>query len=146
MIAIERIVGPEPLGPLAPLWDRALNSGIWVPGPFARIRADLEKATLDPYFIVLAGRFCGETSGLAVGVLPSSTLHEWPQVPFFYSEGPRQLTLALATAVVDQFREAGYTRFRAINRSGAPDEVWARALKPGGRMRPLGSYVEFDNG
>lgn len=146
MFRIERLVAPEAIEPLAPLWERALASGVWLSGPLARIKADLEIALSDPHFIILAGRAKGEPKALAIGVLPASTLMPFPQVPLFYSEGPRRLTRALAEAVLYHFRENGHKRLRTINRSGAPDEVWARALVPGAKMRQLGSYVEFDYG
>lgn len=75
---------------------------------------------------------------------PSNPL-EIPQVLHFYSEGSKAHTRALVRRVLDKVKEKGYNKLRAINGSGAPDEVWTRAFRhEGWEIKPVKTVFDFE--
>lgn len=75
---------------------------------------------------------------------PKSAL-EIPQVLHFYSEGSREETRALVSHILDKVKEKGYNKLRAINGSGASDNIWTRAFRyEGWKIKPVKTVFEFE--
>lgn len=83
---------------------------------------------------------------IAFGIVdwPKSAL-ETPQILHFYSEGSREETRALVAYILDKVKEKGYNRLRAINGSGASDDIWTRAFRyKGWEIKPVKTVFEFE--
>jgi hypothetical protein len=75
---------------------------------------------------------------------PSSPL-DIPQVLHFYSEGSKKATHALVGHVLDTVKKKGYTKLRAINGSGAPDDIWQRTFRhEGWEIKPVKTVFDFE--
>jgi len=86
----------------------------------------------------------GAPVGFAIVAWPENAL-ETPQVLHFYSEGPAAKTHELRGYVLDAVKKRGYNKLRAINGSGAPDEVWTRAFRhEGWEIKPVKTVFEFE--
>ena len=82
--------------------------------------------------------------GFAIVAWPENAL-ETPQVLHFYSEGSKAKTNQLVGHVLDAVKKRGYNKLRAINGSGAPDEVWTRAFRhEGWEIKPVKTVFEFE--
>lgn len=70
------------------------------------------------------------------------SLQDFPQWTLFYADSP-EAKRALVGMGVDFLRDKGYTRFCAVNTSGAPDSVWKRAFWRNGEASKIGTIMEF---
>lgn len=94
------------------------------------------------------GVFVNWERGLPVAfcivVWPENAL-ETPQVLHFYSEGSRAATRQLVAYVLDKVKQKGYNKLRAINGSGASDDIWTRAFNyEGWEIKPVKTVFEFE--
>ena len=74
--------------------------------------------------------------------LMALTLEDLPQVVLFTADKP-EAKRALIGMGVDFLKDLGYTRFVAVNTSGAADSVWKRAFWRKGEARKIGTIMEF---
>lgn len=65
-----------------------------------------------------------------------------PQVVLFYADSA-EAKRALIGLGIDFLKGLGYTRFMAVNTSGAPDSVWKRAFWRKGEANKIGTIMEF---
>lgn len=83
---------------------------------------------------------------IAFGIVhwPQNVL-ETPQVVHFYSEGTKVETRALVGYILDKVKQKGYNKLRAMNGSGADDEIWTRAFRyEGWEIKPVKTVFEFE--
>ena len=82
----------------------------------------------------------------AVGIimLPQNALVSVPQALVMYNEGPAAVKNAVLDAVVDFVKQAGYTTYWALNRTGRDDAVWARAFRRAGDATKIASVMQFE--
>lgn len=66
-----------------------------------------------------------------------------PLVHHFHCNGGAKLRAKMVRATVAFLHAHGYTAFTAINVSGAPVEVWARAFSDAGFPHPIATVYEF---
>lgn len=78
-----------------------------------------------------------EVTGLCVIFLAS-----FPQVVLFAASS-QEARRAIVDYGVDFLRGKGYTRFCAVNTSGAADSVWKRAFWRKGEATKIGTIMEF---
>lgn len=113
------------------------------PASDAEILREVEKGMREQrykVFVIKYAAFC-------ILAMPDHPLQQ-PQVIHFYSEIPR-LRRKLVRTVLDFIKKNGYSKFQAVNSSGADDEVWKRTfLYPGWKIKPTKTVFEFevDNG
>lgn len=83
--------------------------------------------------------------GVALTLLPNGPLNGAPRVVVFYvrKRAPKGTKSGLIQALVDYIRENGYTWGWAINATGSRDSVYKRAFRKAGKIRKLGSIMEF---
>ena len=92
----------------------------------------------------LAAKFNDKPVGFALIAWPVDKL-DIPQVIHFYSEGPKHITKLLVGHVLDTVKKKGYTKLRAINGSGAPDDIWTRAFRhEGWEIKPVKTVFDFE--
>lgn len=81
-------------------------------------------------------------AGLALISLPNKMVTDC-QVIHFHCDGGPKLRRMMVQEVVNFVQNRGYTGFIAVNGTGKPDSVWARAFRGAGVARTFGSVVEF---
>lgn len=87
--------------------------------------------------------FVLENAAFCIIRLPQKAL-EMPSILHFYAEKP-SLRVKLVSHVLDFVKNSGYTRLRAINGSGFPDEVWQRAFRhKDWEIKPVKTVFEFE--
>lgn len=128
------------------LLRRSVDSGVLLaPHGFESIAQDIFNFVADPSQFMVLGAEKGEMKGVVMGFLPVGNLFPYPTLVMFYNEGSRALSREMQDVVLDILLEAGYTRMLAVNSSGRPDEVWARALTPSGATsEKVGSLYSFE--
>lgn len=127
------------------LFRRAFpEGGLVAPDGFDSVAEDFVKLVLDNNSEVLVAADKTGLKGLAIILYPDSPIIPTPQVFHLYCQGSFRAKDTLVQAVVDKVREKGYTRMWAINGTGKPDAVWARAFRKAGQPKPVGSVMEFD--
>lgn len=94
--------------------------------------------------VYVVNRKGGDPIAFAIVDWPQSAL-ETPQVLHFYSEGTKGETRALVAHILDKVKEKGYNKLRAVNGSGAPDDIWTRAFRhEGWEIKPVKTVFEFE--
>lgn len=127
--------------------EDALVGGVWGKRKWSpELLADVRAWAKDP----LCGVFVyendlGTVLGAAVVKLPFGAVSTVPQVVGFSARGSVAKE-ALVEAVTTFVREAGYTRFWAINGTGKTDAVWARTFRKAGPAKRIASVLEVDIG
>lgn len=88
----------------------------------------------------------GQYRGVAITTMPSGPVDELPRVVLFYvRKGSKKgLRQALIQGVVDFLKENHYTKGWAINGTGRPDSLYARMFRKAGKIKKVGSIMEFD--
>ena len=87
-----------------------------------------------------------QIAGLAVVCLPQNPFDEMPWVLHFQCQGGPKAKNLLIQALTGWIKGWGYDTFHAMNNSGKPDSVWARAFNRGGIVKKVASVVEFEIG
>lgn len=88
----------------------------------------------------------GQYRGISITTLPSGPVDELPRVVLFYVRrgSKKGLRQALIQGVVDFLKENHYTKGWAINGTGRPDSLYARMFRKAGKIKKVGSIMEFD--
>ena len=111
--------------------------------PFAHMQDELLGIIRSPTTALILEPF----KALAILALPSgvSPFAPDPQMVYFFNLGTPKDKAAVLQASVDFLHKRGYNRAIALNQSGKPDEVWAKALTPQGwTARHKASLYEFE--
>lgn len=100
----------------------------------------------DERHAVLVGLQDDKLLSFAIVTTPSRAFDLLPQVAHFYNTGSNALKRAMIDRIVEFVSENGYSSFLAVNATGSPDSVWARAFHRAGKARVVGSILEFEVG
>jgi hypothetical protein len=112
---------------------------------FDSIAADLfELVTNDNYFLLI-GFEEGEAKSVAWGFFPASRMFPFPTIQLFYSEGSKELLLAMKERLLDVLLERGYTKAWAVNITGKSNAAWTKVFETAGKTKisVLGSVMEL---
>lgn len=115
-------------------------------GDFDEAIPELMSMVDNPYTGMMMGVNKGNFEAVGIVLLPNDKFTPIPQVPLFYNEGNMAMKRALVAKIVDFVASAGYTKFRAINRTEKADSVWARSFRRAGESERVGSIMEFKIG
>ncbi len=146
MTRIVRLTNPEAFGraEVQRLFEKAFENNALA--TFEEAAPELVGIAADPLVAMLIGAEKGKLRALSIACLPRSTLTPFPTVYHFYNAGSAKLREALIDATVDFFLQAGYTRFLAMNTTGASDEAYAKLFRKAGEAKRVYSVLEFKVG
>ena len=146
MTRIVRLTNPEAFGraEVQSLFEKAFETNALA--TYEEAAPELKAVAADPLVAMLIGAEKGKLRALSIACLPRSALTPLPTVYHFYNGGSAKLREALIHATVDFFMEAGYTRFFAMNTTGASDEAYAKLFRKAGEAERVYSVLEFKVG
>lgn len=122
---------------------KAIASGVLLaPYGFEQLAPELLDFIIDENHFLILGAEKGDFHAVAMGYFNTGYLFPYPTIVLFYNDGSAALRKELSKKILDTIAARGYTNALAVNGSGHPDHIWAKALLPeGATAEPVGSFM-----